>query len=338
MANLWHTLPTPFFALAPMADVTDPAFRRIIAHRGKPDVFWTEFVSADGLFHTREIQKMPDAENPLMRALIFSEEEHPIVAQIFSANPDMVAYAVRLVRDLGFDGVDINMGCPDASVEKQGAGASLMKNHGQARVLLETMRAHAGDSLGVSVKTRLGYRTDELGNAEEGWLATLLSGEPDLITLHARTRKEMSKVPARWERVGEAVHVRDRFCENHKKEHKTRIMGNGDLVSVADAREKVAETGADGAMLGRAVFGNPWLFSGRTPESISLGERLETLAEHCSLYEELLPHKSFSVMKKHFGSYVAGWRGAKELRERLHACASAYEVREVVRSLRGVEK
>src|SRR3990167_4640997 len=128
MESFWDNLPKPFFAMAPMADVTDVAFRALVAKRGKPDIFWTEFVSADGLYHTREIQKMPDSENPLMRDLQFSPSEHPIVAQIFSSKPEMIAYATKLVAELGFDGVDINMGCPDRSIEKQGAGAAMIKN------------------------------------------------------------------------------------------------------------------------------------------------------------------------------------------------------------------
>ncbi|MFA6969250.1 MAG: tRNA-dihydrouridine synthase family protein, partial [Candidatus Paceibacterota bacterium] len=126
--SFWNKLPKPFFVMAPMKDVTDAAFRALVASRGKPDVFWTEFVSADGLYHTREIKKMNDAENPLLRDLQFSPAERPIVAQIFSSKPEMVAYAAKLVEELGFDGVDINMGCPDRTVEKQGAGAALLKN------------------------------------------------------------------------------------------------------------------------------------------------------------------------------------------------------------------
>ena len=128
MQSFWNGLPKPFFAMAPMADVTDVAFRALVAKCGAPDVFWTEFVSADGLYHTREIKKMKDEENPLMRDLIIREGQHPIVAQIFSSKPAMITYATKLVSELGFDGVDINMGCPDRAIEKQGAGAALVKN------------------------------------------------------------------------------------------------------------------------------------------------------------------------------------------------------------------
>ncbi len=143
-----------------MADVTDAAFRALVAKRGSPDVFWTEFVSADGLHHTREIQKMPDNENPLMRDLQFSLAERPIVAQIFSSKPEMIAYATKLVADLGFDGVDLNMGCPDRGIEKQGAGAALVKNPSLAAELIRL--AKEASSLPVSVKMRIGYSSENL--------------------------------------------------------------------------------------------------------------------------------------------------------------------------------
>src|SRR3990167_10947210 len=152
----WKNLTTPFFVMAPMADVTDVAFRALVAKRGAPNIFWTEFVSADGLYHTREIKKMSDEENPLMRDLAFGKDQRPIVAQIFSSEPEMIAYATTLVAKLGFDGIDINMGCPDRTIEKQGAGAALVKTPALAREVLRAAMEGAGD-LPVSVKTRIGY-------------------------------------------------------------------------------------------------------------------------------------------------------------------------------------
>src|SRR6266403_5289245 len=119
MESFWKKLPKPFFVLAPLADVTDPAFRKLVAETGKPDVLWTEFVSADGLYHTREKKGMKDEENPLVRDFLYTPGEHPILAQIFGNNPETIAYASKLAASLGFDGVDINMGCPDRSIEKQ---------------------------------------------------------------------------------------------------------------------------------------------------------------------------------------------------------------------------
>ena len=180
--NFWEKLNKPIFVLAPMADVTDAAFRRIIAKYGKPDVFWTEFVSADGLTLAPE-----EGRKKLLRDLEYSESERPIVAQFFTSNPENMKKAAELAVELGFDGIDINMGCPDKSVEKQKAGAALIKNPKLAREIIRAAKAGAG-SLPVSVKTRLGYNKDEL----ETWLPELLAEEPAVVTIHARTRKEMS--------------------------------------------------------------------------------------------------------------------------------------------------
>lgn len=141
MSSFWSKLSRPIFAMAPMADVTDPAFRRLIARHGPPHVFWTEFVSADGLHYTREIKRLADEANPLVGMLARSEGERPIVAQIFSSRPDMVAYGAGLAERLGFDGVDLNMGCPDKKVEKQGSGASLIRRPALAAALVRAARA-----------------------------------------------------------------------------------------------------------------------------------------------------------------------------------------------------
>ncbi len=305
MQNFWKKLKTPFMVLAPMADVTDPAFRKIIAKYGKPDVFFTEFVSADGLYHTREIQKKPDKENPLMKDLLFSRNEKPIVAQIFTSKPEMMEYASSLVTDLGFDGVDINMGCPHKAIEKQGAGAALIKTPKLARNLIQSAKKGTAGKIPVSVKTRIGYNKNEL----EEWLPEIISENPEAITLHARTRKNMSNVPAKWEHVARVVELRDKLANNE-----IVIIGNGDVKNVKDARKKARETGADGVMIGRGIFGNPWLFSEHIP---SITEKLEVLKEHCLAYEELCRHKNFALMKKHFKAYVTGFDGAKELRIKL---------------------
>lgn len=341
--------------LAPLADVTDAAFRRMIAkysaHEradgtvGGPDVFWTEFVSADGLMRADEEGKLK-----LMADLIYTEEERPIVAQLFSSHPEYMEQAAALCRELGFDGVDINMGCPDRSIEKQGCGSAMIKTPELAREIIRAAKRGAGE-LPVSVKTRLGYNQDQL----EEWLPELLAEEPAVITVHARTRKEMSKVPARWERVARAVEIRNEAGRD------TLIFGNGDALSIEDAHKKVAATGADGVMLGRAVFGNPWLFhptkrlserlttaplslpyhhaaEADTPtaaegfELITVEERLGALVEHSHLFEALLPHKNFATMKKHYKAYASGFTGAKELRMQLMETQNADEVEGIVRA------
>lgn len=311
--GFWKTLTRPVMVLAPMADVTDAAFRRVIARYGKPDVTWTEFVSADGLIRATE-----EGKAKLMKDLVFTEAERPIVAQLFGARPEYMKEAAALCARLGFDGIDINMGCPDRSIEKQGAGAAMIKNPTQARAIIRAAKEGAPE-LPISVKTRIGYNKDEL----ETWIPELLAEEPAVITVHARTRKEMSKVPARWEHVKRAVEIR-----NEKGSH-TLIFGNGDVLNLSDARKKVEETGADGVMLGRAIFGNPWLFSEK--KDIPTKEKLKAMVEHTKLFQELLGEvKSFSVMKKHYKAYVNGFDGAAELRAELMNTENAEQVEAIV--------
>ena len=296
--------------MAPMADVTDPAFRALVAKRGKPDVFWTEFVSADGLFYTR--QKMKDSENPLMRDLQFSEAERPIVAQIFSSKPEMIEYGAKLIKELGFDGVDLNMGCPAGPVEKQGAGAALIKSPERAVKLIKAAQL---SGLPVSVKTRIGYNTDVL----EEWLGALLSAGPVAITLHLRTRKQMSAVPADWVRMKKAVELRNARAPS------VLLIGNGDVESLEQGRQLARETGADGIMIGRGMFGNPWVFSPQSPRPSSQ-QKLETLLELARNFEKLSPPKSFAILKKHIKAFVTGFDGAAELRAQLMTASSASEL------------
>ncbi len=309
MESFWNRLAKPFFVLAPMADVTDPAYRRLIAETAKPDVTWTEFVSADGLYATRERKGMPDAENPLVRDLRYTEGERPIVAQLFSSNPEPMAYAAKLCADLGFDGIDINMGCPDKSIEKQGAGAAMIKSPEKAKAVLEAVRT-AG--LPVSVKTRIGYSAEDI----DGWIRFLLEQQLPVLTVHLRTRKEMSKVAAHWELMPRIVALRDEIAPD------TLIVGNGDVESLADARQKVEATGCDGIMLGRAIFGNPWLFDRARSEAGAAGEptpaeKLDALLALARYFDALTPKKSFHILKKHVKAFVTGWPEAAALRAAL---------------------
>ncbi len=318
MESFWNRLPKPFFVMAPMADVTDAAFRALVAKLGAPDVFWSEFVSADGLYHTREIGKLPDQRNPLMRDLLKSEAERPIVAQIFSKHPDMIAYATKLVNDLGFDGVDLNMGCPDRSIEKQGCGAAMIRDPKAAQAVIAAAKEASG--LPVSVKTRVGYAHESL----DEWLPVLLEAAPAAITLHLRTRKELSLVSANWELMKKAVAIRDRINPN------VLLIGNGDVKDIADAKVKIAQSGCDGAMLGRAMFGNPWVFSGRKSEDTPLTEKLAALIELAYGFEKLSPPKNFSILKKHIKAFVAGFDGAAELRAKLMEAETAADLERIL--------
>ncbi len=316
--NFWKELKRPFFVLAPMADVTDAAFRRMIAKYsrhgqagGGPDVFWTEFVSADGL--------MSRGFEALKYDLMYTDGEHPIVAQLFGSHPEKMEGAARLCAELGFDGIDINMGCPDRSIEKQLCGAAMITRPDLAREIIQAAKRGA-PQLPISVKTRIGYNKNEI----DTWIPALLSENISALTVHCRTRKEMSKVPARWEHVKEVVDIRNKMGVD------TLILGNGDVKDITDARAKVAETGCDGVMLGRAIFGNPWLFD-EHKKSVSVEEKLRVAVEHTKLFEELLGQiKNFSIMKKHYKAYVEGFDGAKELREKLMQTTNSFEVEMII--------
>ena len=317
--------------LAPLANVTDAAFRRVIAKYSLPasrqanrqlHVMYTEFVSADGL--------LKGNKEVLLKDLLYTEAERPIVAQFFTATPEHMEQAATLAAELGFDGVDINMGCPDRTIEKQGAGAKLILNPKLARELIAAAKRGAPE-LPVSVKTRLGYNKDVL----EEWLPDLLAAEPAAVILHARTRKEMSKVPARWSKVKRAVEIRDTLGS------KTLIVGNGDVKDLDDARAKAFETGADGVMLGRAIFGKPWLFSYSQEYENDIAKRLRVAVEHTKVFEKLLGDvKNFAIMKKHFKAYAAspgepgrpreGFAGAKELRMKLMETENAAQIEKLV--------
>lgn len=315
MESFWKKLKKPLFVLAPLEDVTDAAFRHLIATLGKPDVMFTEFTSADGLVRADE-----RGQARLRKKLLYSDIERPIVAQLFSATPEYMEEAAKLVASLGFDGIDINMGCPVDEVVRQECGAALIKNPRLAR---ELILAAKRSGLPVSVKTRIGYNTDEL----EDWLPELLKEDPEAVIIHARTRKDMSDVPARWERIARAVEIRDSMSAN------ALILGNGDVKDLADARQKVQSTKADGAMLGRAIFGNPWLFKQRG--DLTPSERIDALIRHLELFDELLStNTNFAVMKKHFKSYISGWNGAKDARVKLIEQDNVKDSIELLRSLK----
>lgn len=319
--GFWERIKKPAIVLAPMANVTDAAFRRIIAKYGSPDVFWTEFVSVEGL--------LSRGKEKLLMDFWYTEAERPIVAQIFGGKPEQFEQVAKLCKELGFDGIDINMGCPDAGVEKSGGGAALIKN---PKLAQEIIRATMTAGLPVSVKTRIGYNKDEI----DMWLPAVLETKPAALTVHLRTRKEMSKVPARWEEMPRIKAIRDTCSPD------TLLLGNGDVLTVADARTKAKQYGIDGVMIGRGIFGNPWLFAEKIP---SVEERLRVCLEHTRLFEELygpkaaspLGHhikwlKPFDVMKKHYKAYINGFDGAKELRVKLMEAKDVDGVEQMLKS------
>lgn len=332
MIDLWQRIKTkanrhkrPIFVQAPMANVTDPAFRAIIAKwskigkRGSTlDALWTEFVSADGLANEK-------ARKILLKDLKFSENERPIIAQLFTGHPDKMRQAAKLTAKLGFDGIDINMGCPDRAVEKQGGGASLMKDKEKALEIINATRAgvkDAGKNIPVSVKTRIGYNKEEI----DSWVTFLLEQKLPLISIHLRTRKEMSEVPAHWELMPKIVQLRDKISPE------TLIIGNGDIKSIEQGFEKCKETGCDGVMIGRGIFGNPWFYLNKDIEDIKTKDRLKVLIEHIKVFNKLLgKEKNFAIMKKHFKAYISGWTGAKDVRMKLMETNNAREAEKILK-------
>jgi nifR3 family TIM-barrel protein len=333
--GFWGTLKKPIIVLAPMADVTDVSFRQMFAKYGKPDVTWTEFVSADGLclapkdnLDTRGFS----GHDKLWKDLLYFENERPVVAQLFSGNALYMEQAAYEVTKAGFDGIDINMGCPDKAIQRQKAGAFLINEPARAKKIIRAVKngiRRACEELGktpipVSVKTRIGFNQDTM----ETWVTTILKEKPAVLTLHARTRKEMSKVPARWGRIKDAIALRNSLNSE------TLIFGNGDVIDLADAYKKVEQTGCDGVMIGRGIFGNPWVFNRELEggKDITLSQRLEALVEHTHLFETHLPHKNFNIMKKHYKAYVHGFDNAKDLRAQLMGAKNATEVGEIVKN------
>jgi nifR3 family TIM-barrel protein len=304
--------------LAPMSGITDGAFRWMLLSLGRPDVFWTEFVCVDGLFS-------PGKEELLMD-LRFVKAEHPIVAQIFGANPELFKKAARMINKLGFDGVDINMGCPNKDIEKIGAGAALIKSPELARQIIRATKKGAG-KMPVSVKTRIGYKYEEVNE----WIPVLLKENLAALTVHLRTRNEASRPPAHWELAKKIVRLRDKISP------KTLVFGNGDIKSLAQAKKLAKDTGLDGIMIGRGIITNPWFFSEKSPTP---SERLAAIIEHAEIFEELNKHKvdkkgqlkNFSSIKKFFKSYASGFEGAKDLRELLMKSESVAEVRKIIKS------
>ncbi|NCU41308.1 MAG: tRNA-dihydrouridine synthase family protein [Candidatus Moranbacteria bacterium] len=295
--DFWKNLPKPFFVLAPMAEVTDIVFREFVLRHSRPDVFFTEFVSCKGLLSEK-------GRKHLMRDLLYTEKQQPIVAQIFGGDPKDFTPVAKLLRNLGFDGIDINMGCPDKKVEKQGAGASLIQDPERARAIIRATKEGAGD-IPVSVKTRIGYHKIQT----QEWIEALCKEKPNAITLHARTRKEMSDVPAQWEEVRKAFEITSHYG--------IPLIGNGDVESREQGEILAKKTGANGVMIGRGVYGNPWVFE-RNPSPKSFEEKIEALAQLIFSFSSFWgEEKNYEILKRFFKSYIQEFPRSKEIRIRL---------------------
>ena len=309
--TVWQNIPRPFFVLAPMANVTNSAFRQIIKRYSNPDLMVTEFVSCEGLCSL--------GRERLLLDLKFDESERPILAQFFGNRPETFFECAKLARALGFDGVDINTGCPDRRILKQGAGAALIKSPTLMREIVKATKEGA-QNLPVSIKTRLGVEKDNLNE----WIEVLLTTQPAAITLHARTVREMSNVPAHWDAVQRAAKIASGTG--------VLIVGNGDVKNPKHGSELAKLTGADGIMIGRAIYGNPWLFNPTSSkQNIGLKTALNVMLEHALLFDQLHgTNRNFLEMRRHFKSYVAGYPQSKQLKLELMETRTYEEAKNIV--------
>lgn len=316
MNTFWNELPKPFFILAPMEAVTDVVFRHVVAAAGRPDIFFTEFTNSDSYCSPKGIHSTRGR-------LAFTSDEHPMVAQIWGKNPDHFREMAHGLKELGFKGIDINMGCPDKSVVKGGAGSGLIRTPAIAAELIAATK-EAG--LPVSVKTRLG---DVKVEEWRDWLTHILKQDIVNLTIHLRTRKEMSKVDAHFDLIPEIKKLRDEIAPN------TLLTINGDIRDRQHGLELVETYGVDGVMIGRGIFHNPFAFE-LEPKEHSQEERLGLLRLQLDLFdkynEELEPRK-FDPLKRFFKIYVRDFAGASELREALMHTKSTDEVRQLLASI-----
>ncbi|MCK9497244.1 MAG: tRNA-dihydrouridine synthase family protein [Candidatus Colwellbacteria bacterium] len=310
--NFWKKLRKPVSASAPMAGVSDAAFRKILSLYGKPDIIWTEMVSLAGI--------KAKGEDFFNNEMMFSEEERPIVLQFFGSKPEEFELCGRLAKERGFNGVDINMGCPDKGVEKQGAGACLMNNLSLAREIICSAKEK---SLGlpISIKTRLAYINKR---DMEKWILAISAEKPTAITIHGRTRSQRRRGNADWEFIKEA-------CKIIKSESPdTIVIGNGDILSKKQGEELARKTGVDGYMVGRALVGNPWFF---TAKEASKKERLTIAEKHLDIFKELFgENEPFDLLKKHFAGYASNFEGAKEIRTELMEAKTAEEAKFILKN------
>lgn len=311
--NFWAELPKPFFILAPMEDVTDVVFRHVIKTAGAPDVFFTEFTNSDSYCH-------PDGRDSVRGRLVFTEDEQPIVAHIWGDNPDYFRQMSIGMKELGFKGVDLNMGCPVQNVAAKGRGAGLI-NHPETAVKI--IQAAKEGGLPVSVKTRIGYNEIE---EWRDWLTVILKQDIANLSIHLRTRKEMSKVPAHWDLIPEIKQLRDEIAPN------TLLTINGDIPDRQKGLELAEKYGIDGVMIGRGVFTNPYAFE-KEPKEHSAKELLNLLLLQLDLhdqYDKEVESRAFKPLLRFFKIYIRGFKGASDLRHRLMSTKSTVEVREIL--------
>lgn len=313
--GFWGKLSRPIVGLSPMDGVTDAPMRFIAKKYGQPDVIYTEFVSVEGLWR---IQKRGEMTHKIWNELKFESSEHPVIVQLFGSDPDSFYEATKIVAKMGFDGIDINMGCPSPGLEKRGGGAGLMREPGLAHRVIEAVRRGVADvkmELPVSVKTRIGS-----SGPDRDWWEALASEELPAVAMHGRTYKQLYSGEADWEVLKEAAVV--------IKDSGALFLGNGDINNTSEFIEKYSKE-FDGVLIGRKAVGNPWVLRKELCEP-SVKERLGVAIEHARIFEMNLPGNKFEIMRKHLAWYSHGFPDASGLRRKLVVSNSADEVEEIV--------
>jgi tRNA-dihydrouridine synthase len=366
--TFWNTLPQPIIGLSPMDGVTDAPCRTIHGIHGRPDIIMTEFTNVEGLWRGSE---------RIFRDFLYTPAERPVVAQIFGCRPEYFYKAAHIVCELGFDGVDINMGCPASSIANKGGGAALIRLPETAKEIIRATQQGVRDwangqtledlemdpqriqqirqmnedrtrlwgdpiqperrLLPVSVKTRLGYDSIVI----KDWIQELLELEPAVISLHGRTLVQHYKGEANWEAIATAAEI--------VRKTDTLILGNGDIHSLYEASERIRMSGVNGVLIGRATFGNPWLFKNKallkqllsddiipTPENLpdaipTREERFYMALEHARVHAQLKGQTHYVEMRKHMGWYLGHFAGAKHVRNELVRINSLREVEEIIK-------
>lgn len=307
--NFWRELPRPFFVLAPMEDVTDVVFRHVVSEAGRPDVFFTEFTNTESFCH-------PEGVHSVRGRLTFTEDEQPIVAHIWGDKPEHFREMSIGMAEMGFKGIDLNMGCPVPNVATKGKGSGLIQRPETAAEIIQAAKA---GGLPVSVKTRLGYSDiDEWRD----WLTHVFEQDIANLSIHLRTRKEMSKVDAHWELIGEIKKVRDAIAPD------TLLTINGDIPDRKTGIELAEKYGIDGVMIGRGIFQNPYAFE-KEPKEHTSEELLGLLRLHLDLFDKYTKEepRQFKPLRRFFKVYVRGIKGAGELRHQLMSTSTTDEVR-----------
>ena len=345
MSSFWNTLPQPFVGSAPMDGVTDNAYREILSKYSSPDVIFTEFVNVEGLCHNAD---------QLLRTLLFTKKQRPVVAQVYGKTPDSFRQAATLVCELGFDGIDINMGCPSKNVASGGSGAGLIKTPNLAMKIIQAVRQGVDDwangasckdcadfsdefcqlvtkqslldsevterkKIPVSVKTRIGTSEPEI----DGWISPLLETKPVALSIHGRTTKQAYKGQANWEVIEQISQLA------RANNSPTLIIGNGDIQSRSRGVELAKKYQLAGVLIGRAMQGNPYVFSGNQLQNSNFPK---IALEHAQLFEKYfshLPKYSFLPMRKHLAWYIKGVPEAKLVRQELVRANSSHEVEQI---------